>query len=128
MGSDRGEIENGVAVGAKHGALSVPVKLSGQGGALRVDVGDGAGSAGLWLIRIVHQKTVAIGRGENSGHTVTYTNVARSMVKLGDWSGKAQSFDLPQAQTQAADSDGYVVILQGGAPGRPGVILGAAKG
>ena len=128
VGSDRGEIETGVAVGAKHGALSVPVKLSGQGGALRVEVGDGAGSAGLWLIRIAHQKTVAIGRGENSGHTVTYTNVARAMVKLGDWSGKAQSFEVPLSQTQGADSDGYVVILQGGSPGSPGVILGAAKG
>ena len=38
---------------------------------------------------------VAIGRGENSGHTLTYYNVVRRWVKLGDWNGKAQTFTLP---------------------------------
>ena len=38
---------------------------------------------------------VAIGRGENSGHTITYTNVVRRWIKLGDWTGKAETFNVP---------------------------------
>ena len=130
VGSDEAEIEAGIKAAAAHGALSVPVKLTAQGGGVKVDVGDGAASASasLWLLRLTRQKAVSIGRGENSGKSVTYTNVVRSMVKLGDWSGKAASFDAPAAQTQGADSDSFAVILQSGPAGRPGVILGAAKG
>ena len=129
VGSDRSEIEAGMKLAAAKGALSVPVKISAQGGAYKVEISEGAASAGaaVWLMRIQHQKTVAIGRGENSGHSVTYTNVVRSISKLGDWNGKAASYDLPAAQAQGADSDGFAVILQAGQPGRPGVILGAAK-
>ena len=129
VGSDRDEIEVGIKAAAARGALSVPVKLTPQGGGVKVDVGEGAANAGggVWLIRIERQKTVNVGRGENSGHSLTYTNVVRSLVKLGDWTGKAVSFDLTAAQTQGPDSDGYAVILQSGPAGRPGVILGAAK-
>jgi hypothetical protein len=128
VGSDRADIESSVVANAGKGALRVPIRLTSQGGTVRVEVGDGTGGAGgVWLIRIAQEKTVAIGRGENSGRSVTYTNVARSLTKLGDWAGKAQSFEVPLAQTQGPDSDGYVVILQSGTPARPGVILGAAK-
>ena len=34
---------------------------------------------------------VAIGRGENSGQTITYNNVVRRWMKLGDWNGKAET-------------------------------------
>ena len=130
VGSDREEIEAGIKLAAVKGALSVPVKISAQGGVYKVEVGDGAASANasLWLVRIQRQKTVAIGRGENSGRSVTYINVVRGMVKLADWTGKAASYDVPAAQAQGADSDGFAVILQSGPAGSPGVILGAAKG
>ena len=130
VGSDRSEIEAGIKLAQGNGALSVPVKLSAQGGAFKVEVGEGAAAANgsLWLVRFQHQKTVAIGRGENSGRSVTYTNSVRGMVKIADWTGKATSFDVSAAQAQGADSDGFAVILQAGPAGRPGVILGAAKG
>ena len=38
---------------------------------------------------------VAIGRGENTGHTITYHNVVRRWVKLGDWTGTARTFTVP---------------------------------
>ena len=130
VGSERSEIETGIKAAEAGGAMSVSVKAAAQGASLKVEVGEGAAGAtgAVWLVRLDHQKTVSIGRGENSGRSVTYTNVVRAMTRLGDWAGKAASFEVPLAQTQGADSDGYAVILQGGPAAKPGVIFGAAKG
>ena len=126
IGSDRSEIAaaQSAAQGRK-GALSVPVKINASGNVLKIDVGAAQGaaghSAGLWLLRVAHERSVAIGRGENSGHSVTYTNVVRGMTKIGDWTGEARSFEA--SLPGGGDSDGYVVLLQAGS----GPILGAAK-
>ena len=37
-------------------------------------------------------------RGENRGHTLAYYNVVRRWVKLGNWSGKAETFTVPLAE------------------------------
>ena len=73
---------------------------------------------------------VAIGRGENRGRTITYHNVVRRWVKLGDWSGKAQTFsvpvaDLPNADYLLKDVDQLAVVVQSGGA-KPGLMLGAA--
>jgi hypothetical protein len=133
VGSDRDEIETAIRARRGHnGALTVPVDVNLKGGTVHIEVGtapaDAAKEASLWLVRIARERTVAIGRGENSGNTVTYTNVARSTAKIGEWSGRATSFDVPAATFRSADSDGYVLLLQAGSVARPGVILGAAKG
>jgi hypothetical protein len=133
VGSDRDEIETAIASGRGHrGAMTVPVTVSPVGANLHIDVGAGSANeakeANLWLVRIAHERTVAIGRGENSGRTVTYTNVARSTAKIGDWSGHSVSFDVPATTFRSPDSDGYVLLLQAGSSARPGVILGASKG
>ena len=125
IGSDRGEIATAQAAAlGRKGALSVPVRIVAAGGALKIDVGAAKGdaqrSAGLWLLRVAHERSVAIGRGENAGHSVTYTNVVRGMTKIGDWTGEARIFE---ASAPGGDSDGYVVLLQAG----NGPILGAAK-
>ncbi len=57
-----------------------------------VDVQDEKGQAeAIWLCPITKSVPVVIGRGENSGHTITYTNVVRRWIKLGDWTGKAET-------------------------------------
>ena len=38
---------------------------------------------------------VAIGAGENSGVTIAHRNVVRGLVRLGVWSGAAQTYALP---------------------------------
>jgi len=111
-------------------ALSVPVTLARAGGQASVEVGAATGairSGEVWLLPIARKRTVAIGRGENSGSTVTYTNVVRDMVRLGDWIGAAVRYDLPAATLAAGGADGYVVLLQAGSDKRPGTILGAVQ-
>jgi hypothetical protein len=69
-----------------------------------------------------------IGRGENKGHTISYANVVRGMVKLGDWLGRPARFEVPLDQARAGEADSYVVLVQTMSDAKPGAILGAAKG
>jgi hypothetical protein len=126
VGSDRGAIERSIAAAQGHGeAMSVPVRLSEANHMLHIELGAGPGGpAQVLVMRVMRSRTVSIGRGENSGQSLTYTNVVRAMDKIGDWDGAAKSFDLPELK---ADGEGYVVLVQQGTPDRPGVILAAAK-
>jgi hypothetical protein len=69
---------------------------------------------------------VAIGRGENTGHTITYHNVVRRWVKLGVWKGNAESWSIPLDDVKAEGVDAVAVILQNGSAAVPGAMLGAA--
>ena len=66
----------------------------------------------VWLCPITKSVPVAIGRGENSGHTLTYTNVVRHWIKLGDWTGKAETFSVPVKDVQTGDVDAAAVMVQ----------------
>jgi hypothetical protein len=72
----------------------------------------------------MRSKTVHIGRGENSGRIVTYTNVVRAIDKIGDWTGSKATYTVPEPR---AEDEGYVILLQKGTMEKPGPILGAAK-
>jgi hypothetical protein len=115
----------------RDGALSIPIRTEVTPAGLSVEVGAAKGaapkSANLWLVRVASSREVQIKRGENSGRTFTYVNVARGFMRIGEWTGEAASFTLPTHQLQSADADGWMVLLQAGTPYRPGVILAAAK-
>jgi hypothetical protein len=126
VGSNREEIERAIAATkGVEGAMTIPLRLVDTGARLLIEVaaGDG-GPAGLFLLRVLRAKTVHIGRGENAGKVITYTNVVRKIEKLGDWTGESATFEMPVSRDE---EEGYVVLLQRGALERPGVILAAAK-
>ena len=70
---------------------------------------------------------LSIGRGENSGHTITYTNVVRRWIKLGDWTGKAETFNVPVKDVQTGGIDSAAVVVQSGVASAPKLMLGAAQ-
>ena len=110
--------------GAK-GALSLDVSAKVADGRATVDIGPAADrSAVVWLLEVEPQATVTVGRGENAGRTLTYTNVVRKMTRLGDYAGAPAHFEAPTAST--ADMR-YVALVQAGSVDRPGAILGAAR-
>jgi len=111
----------------KHGALSVPLTVKTVGDTLVIDVGAGGGNANLNLIKIASSRTVDVGRGENTGHQLVYTNVGRGIVRLGEWTGSAKRYEIALSQVGGDDADGWIVLLQSGEPGKPGAILAAAK-
>jgi hypothetical protein len=69
---------------------------------------------------------VAVGRGENRGRTITYHNVVRRWLKLGDWTGVASSWSVPMSELKADGIDAAAVMVQEGTRDKPGIILGAA--
>ena len=127
VGNDKAAIEHAIAESRREGAtLSLPVNLAVADGKLNVTIpaGSAKADAEVWLCALGTAVPVAIARGENSGHTVTYHNVVRRWVKLGDWTGTARTFSLPV--TDLASADGAAVIVQAGTADRPGTMLGAA--
>ncbi|MDE2362534.1 MAG: DUF1223 domain-containing protein [Hyphomicrobiales bacterium] len=123
VGSDRDAVL--ATVDAHKKALGVDVSAKVENSGVSVDVGAGAGRrASVWLFEIEPQATVAVGRGENAGHTLTYTNIVRKMTRLGDWTGKPAHY---AARTEARPGDRYVALVQTGAEQTPGEIVGAAQ-
>jgi hypothetical protein len=132
VGSERAEIEQAVRASAgQQGVLSVPLHVSEVNGDLVGEVGAAGDGVPTWgsvlLLQVAKKRIVTIGRGENAGHTFTYTNVVRSIDRIGMWNGTAMQFEVPAAEMSRRGSDGYVVILQSGKSDRPSAILAAAK-
>lgn len=126
VGSDHAEIDRSMARGPRPG---IEVSTRVEGGTLAIEVGTGRPEAAdVWLVPVIRAKEVAIGRGENRGRSVTYVNVVRAQTRIGAWTGAAARFEVPLDQTRAGGADSYVVLLQAAKHGRPGPILGAAKG
>jgi hypothetical protein len=128
VGSNRAAIER--ALSADDG-LPVPISLSLSGDSLSVAIGERAAAdlphATLWLVLYDRSVTVPIERGENTGRTITYSNVVRRLRPITMWKGEPMAVDLPKSEIKQAKVGSCAVLLQaesdGGLPGR---ILGAA--
>ncbi len=129
-GSDRSAIERAIEATRSEGVpMALQLTLNVSGDKLTVEVpasNDAQGQGEVWLLPLTKKIPVAIERGENKGHTITYSNVVRRWVKLGEWSGKAASFNLPLKELQTGDIDSVTVIVQSVANG-PKLMLGAAQ-
>jgi hypothetical protein len=135
LGSDKAAIERAIAQTRQNAtALSLPVSMAVADGKVSVSVASASsgGNAEIWLCPITLRANVQIGRGENTGRVITYNNVVRRWVKLGVWSGKAETFTLPLVElptpgVELKDIDSLAVVVQSGAAAKPGVMLGAAS-
>ncbi len=126
VGSRRDAVIRALAgAGLEDIALDIVADTDG----ITITAGPGAGhsrSGGtFWLVTYLAAETVAIGRGENTGRTITYTNVVRDIRPLGSWTGEAVSFRVPRSE-MAGKGLRYAVILQDDRDGRPGEIRAAA--
>lgn len=131
VGSERAKIESVVAKLVGNGPLPVSVGVGESASALAVEIGSSGGapmSGEVWLFPVVREREVTIGRGENKDRTITYANVVRGMVKLGDWAGRPVRFEVPMSSARPGDAETFVVLLQSADDSKPGAILGAAKG
>jgi hypothetical protein len=132
IGSDRDGIENAIDATRKdEGVMSVPVTMTQAGKEINVSVAaSGKGPAAMhgevWICPISKAVPISIGRGENSGRQVTYHNVVRNLLKVGDWNGKAGSWTVPLENISRDGIDGAAVFVQDGSRDKPGPMLGAA--
>jgi hypothetical protein len=135
LGSDRTAVERAIAqTDQKSGVMSLPIELaiggagtSGQSLNVQVESAENEHAAGeVWLCPLSKSVEVEIGRGENRGSTITYHNVVRGWVKLGDWSGAKSNWQVPVSQIATDGVDAAAVLVQEGSRDKPGIILGAA--
>jgi len=118
VGSDRGAVGPAIENAKRNGSTAAAVSVMKNGEQVSIEVGAGSGSGRVLLIGFDHEHTTAIGRGENSGATLTEANVVRSIRPIGQWSGAALRLNerFPEGQDVA-------VVLE--AP--DGRIIGASR-
>jgi hypothetical protein len=132
IGSDRAGIESAIdATEKSDGVMSVPVTMTQSGKEISVSVaastrGPAARHGEVWICSISKAVPISIGRGENSGRQVTYHNVVRNLLKVGDWNGTAGSWTVPLENISREGVDAAVVYVQDGNRDKPGAMLGAA--
>jgi hypothetical protein len=132
IGSDLAGIEGAIRDTRKaEGVMSVPVSMTLTGKQINVSVaastrGPAAMHGEVWIGSISKAIPIAVGRGENRGRELTYYNVVRNLLKVGDWNGSPGSWTVPLENVSRDGVDGAVVYVQDGNRDKPGPMLGAA--
>jgi hypothetical protein len=131
IGSDRASIDDAIKDTAKaDGVMSVPVTMSLSGKQINVSVAASNAPAAthgeVWICSVSKAVPISIGRGENRGREVTYYNVVRNILKVGDWNGSSGNWTVPLENISRDGVDAAVVYVQDGNREKPGPMLGAA--
>ncbi len=132
IGSDRSSIETAIGETEKaSGVMSVPVSMSVTGRQINVSVaasrnGPAAMHGEVWICSVSKAVPISIGRGENRGREITYYNVVRNLLKVGDWNGTPYSWTVPLENISRDGVDAAAVYVQDGNRDKPGPMLGAA--
>lgn len=71
-----------------------------------------SGTAEIMLLALDSHESVRIGRGENGGRTVSYTNVLRRETALADWNGGQQALAIPASRLTVAGADRFALIVR----------------
>jgi hypothetical protein len=130
LGSDRAQIEHAIGQTRRiAGTLSVPLKVAVMDGKLTINAPAGktaSEKSEVWLCPMSKTVSVTITKGENKGKSITYHNVVRRWIKVGEWNGEAASWTVPIAEFRASAVDQVAVIIQQGTAAAPGPMLAAA--
>jgi len=131
IGSDRSSIEGAINETSRaDGVMSVPVTLTLSGRQIHVSVAASkaatAAHGEIWICSVSKAVPISIGRGENRGREITYYNVVRNLLKVGDWNGSPGSWSVPIENISRDGVDAAVVYVQDGNREKPGPMLGAA--
>lgn len=115
------------AVGSREGDIRSLVRRADRRGPLITASTDPSGQimvtisgtsdfmASVSLIALSSSETVRIGRGENGGRTMHYTNVVKDERVLGSWRGKSETYAVPARYLKTNGADQYAIVVQ-----RPG--------
>jgi hypothetical protein len=132
IGSDRGKIDGAIEDTRRvKSVMSVPVSMAVTGKEVKVSVaasdkGAASSHGEVWICSVARSVPISIGRGENRGRELTYNNVVRNWLKVGDYTGGAASWTVPLENVARDGVDAAVVYVQTGSRDKPGAMLGAA--
>ena len=110
--------------------LTADVSLRYTADALEVSVAGalpkGARLASVSILQVSPREEITVERGENSGRTITYSNVVRRQQTVGMWSGGSETFRMPRVELKKTGGEKCVVLIQLTGEDGPGRIIGAA--
>lgn len=70
-------------------------------------------------------QSVKVGKGPNKGKKIVHRNVVTEVIKIGEWTGGNQTWQLPVSRRSLNQNTGAVAFIQEGGAGGP--IIAAAK-
>ncbi|WP_374631022.1 DUF1223 domain-containing protein [Ferrovibrio sp.] len=126
VGSNRAALKEAMQAARKDMRLALDVQRKPDGLPVAVKLPASAnwiGEAVVWLCLFDRKRDVIIERGENTGRSITYVNVARSWQKLGLWDGGPVEIVLPDLADYDWHGSNGAILLQS----TRGPILGVAE-
>ncbi|WP_371426020.1 DUF1223 domain-containing protein [Tardiphaga sp.] len=131
IGSDVDRIKGAISETKRGTVMTVPVSMSVSGKHVNVSVAASTTASDtahgeVWICSVAKAVPITIGRGENRGKQLTYYNVVRNWLKVGDWTGNAANWTLPLENISRDGVDAAVVYVQDGTRDKPGAMRGAA--
>jgi hypothetical protein len=121
VGSDRRRIERSLS----SSRAGIPVAISVSDHAVHIDLAGmtGVGAGDVLLLAYRQSAISAIGRGENSGRTVTEYHIVRAERRLGSYTGEGRKYDVDVASLPKDATDVAVLVQLVG----QGAIVAAAS-
>lgn len=126
VGSQEAKVRKLIAqAGTVRNASGVAVQISRTADGGRNVTLDGKAGPGaeVILVALSARETVQIGRGENGGRQVSYTNVVIDETKLGRWTGGRQAITVQPQLLATPRADLHALIVRQGPGGR---VIGSA--
>lgn len=133
VGSDLSAISRLKSSTSRASSASLNVAPAGDGWTAMARVPDALPQgARVILLPVASRQTVQIGRGENSGRTITYANVVRDIIDLGPVGSGERRIEIARKDVAVDKADGFALLLQSGTLEAPatiwaGVLVGPAK-
>jgi hypothetical protein len=135
VGSDRREITAALTAAAEasteastdastESSQSIPITAAVVNGELRLSLPERREQRDfdVNVVAYVPEATTVVGRGENSGRTLSEYNVVRQFRRVGTWKGESNTLRIP-VSSFPADATRVAVLLQ---QSRQGAIAGSA--
>ena len=118
VGSNRPAARSAIDDAKSTSVTSATVDAIRDGSEISVSIGPGRGRARILLVGYDARHVTPVGRGENSGETLTESNIVRSFTSIGEWAGAPL-----QLRANAITGEHMAVLLEAS----DGAIVGAAR-
>ncbi|MEH6756382.1 MAG: DUF1223 domain-containing protein [Parasphingorhabdus sp.] len=122
VGSREGDIRSLVRLAKTNDGPIIEAQRTSNGTVAVNITGKSRYMAGISLLALSSSENVSVGRGENGGRKLHYTNVVKAERNLGSWDGNSARITLTGEDLNISGADKYAIIVQ-----RPGAgkIIGA---
>ncbi|ALL68589.1 putative protein that often co-occurs with aconitase [Paraburkholderia caribensis MBA4] len=118
VGSNRHAVNSAIDKAQSTSVTAAAVSAARGSSSVSVSIGSGSGSARVLLVGYDSRHVTSVVRGENTGQTLTESNVVRSFEPIGQWSGTALTLHVDEIA-----GEHLAVLLEAS----DGAIVGAAR-